>query len=210
MRFRSTRIALIAAGVLVALGILAWMFRIPLARGAAEAWVVNDPVKPAEIAAVLGGGAQYRSFAAAALYTNGLVRTVLVMNCRLAPSEAGLEVSAETELIERVLAHQGVPADRTVRLKATVSSTYEEVLAIREWAVEHQVRSVIIPTDAFHTRRLRRLVRRAFEGTGIEGRVQAINPPGYEWQRWWQSERGTLAFENEVAKSLLYAFRPVR
>lgn len=207
---RLRKLALALAAASVALGLALWTFRVPLARGAARAWVVDDPLEPAEVAAVLGGGAQYRSFAAAALYTNGLVRTVLVMNCRLSPQESGRGVSAETELIERVLAHQGVPRDRTIRLKASVSSTYEEVLAIREWALEHGIRRVVIPTDAFHTRRLRRLVRRAFEGTGIEGRVQAINPPGYDWQNWWQSERGTLAFENEVAKSVLYAFRPVR
>ena len=44
-----------------------WFERAPLLRGAADLWIVSDPVMTADVVAVLGGGLNERPFAAAAL-----------------------------------------------------------------------------------------------------------------------------------------------
>jgi hypothetical protein len=48
----------------------AWIEREALLRGAADLWIVSDPVTPADAVVVLGGGIDMRPFVAADLYTN--------------------------------------------------------------------------------------------------------------------------------------------
>ena len=63
------------AGVMLAS--IAWQTRERWLSGAAQAWVVNDPVERADAVMVLGGGAQFRSFEAARMYREGLASKVL-------------------------------------------------------------------------------------------------------------------------------------
>src|SRR5262245_60529477 len=64
---------------LTCLGAGVWRAREPLLRGAADLWIVSDPViARTDAAAVLGGGLDTRPFAAAELYQKGLVPKILV------------------------------------------------------------------------------------------------------------------------------------
>ena len=47
-------IAVVVLLVAVAGGV--WLERVPLLRGAADLWIVSDPVSHADVVAVLGGG----------------------------------------------------------------------------------------------------------------------------------------------------------
>ncbi len=51
-------------------------------RGAANLWVVSDPITPADAVVVLGGGVDVRPFAAADLYEKGLINKILVSRAR--------------------------------------------------------------------------------------------------------------------------------
>ena len=73
--FRSLLALTLSLAVLIA-GI--WLAHEPLLRGAADLWIVSDPVSRPDVVAVLGGGLEVRPFAAAELYRTGLVRKVLV------------------------------------------------------------------------------------------------------------------------------------
>ena len=64
--------------ILTALGSGAWLERNALLQGAADLWVVSDPITPADAVVVLGGGADVRPFIAADLYAKGLVQKILV------------------------------------------------------------------------------------------------------------------------------------
>ena len=75
---RRARRSIAAALIMVGLAGLAWAARAPLLRGAADLWIVSDPLTPADVAVVLGGGLDVRPFAAAELYHKGLVKKVLV------------------------------------------------------------------------------------------------------------------------------------
>jgi hypothetical protein len=75
---RRARRSIVAALILSGLAGLAWAARAPLLRGVADLWIVADPLTPADVAVVLGGGLDVRPFAAAELYHKGLVKKVLV------------------------------------------------------------------------------------------------------------------------------------
>src|SRR5512143_3207054 len=90
---------------------LAWSERAPLLRGAANLWIVSDPVTPADAAVVLGGGLDLRPFAAAELYHKGLVKKVLVSQVTDGRAVAIGAQPGHTEVNRQVLLKLGVPAD---------------------------------------------------------------------------------------------------
>jgi uncharacterized SAM-binding protein YcdF (DUF218 family) len=197
-------LALLALGVLLA---FAFVFRSPLLRGSAHAWIVNQPLTRADVIVVLGGGIDTRPFEAARLYHQGLARKILVMNPRpSAPAELGL-LPGEAELTREILLKQKVPADAIVVPANLVTNSYDEAVTLRNWARPNRVRRVIIPTDVFHTRRVQWLYGKELKGTGIRVEVDAVPVREYSVDDWWRHEQGIIAFQNEVLKYAYYRLK---
>ena len=175
--------------------------------GIIHAWVVNDPIENADAVLVLGGGAQYRAFAAARLLREGRAAKVLYSSAEVPAEEAGRSVSLDTKFTELVLEHEGIPAAARERFGRAVSSTREEIFALREWATRNQARTIIVPTDAFHSRRLSRLTREVFHDSETRVLVIVVDLPGFRWQEWWRHEFGVITFHNELVKSIINALR---
>src|ERR1043165_6387477 len=88
-----------------------WLERLALLQGAADLWVVSDPITSADAVVVLGGGADVRPFVAADLYGRGVGHRVLVSQVDDARSTEIGVVPSHNELNVRVLRKLGVPAD---------------------------------------------------------------------------------------------------
>lgn len=178
--------------------------RAPLLRQVAALWIVNDVRAHADAIVVLGGGLEYRPFEAARLYREGAAPRVLVAQPELPPTvQMGL-TTPEYVLAREVLLSNGVPASAIQLLGTNVMSTRDEALACKQWVTETKARSVIIPTELFHTRRARWIFCQALRGTTAEIHVAAVIPPRYTATNWWQTEDGLVAFQNEVIKSVYY------
>jgi uncharacterized SAM-binding protein YcdF (DUF218 family) len=187
-----------------ALLLVCYVFRAPLLTGVANVWIVNDVPKKADALVVLGGGVQYRPFAAARLYKKGFAAKVLIMDVKLGATDNIGLTQPQKDLTRGVLLKQGVPEHAIEAVGRAVSNTSEESLAVRDWAMQHAAKSLIIVTENFHTRRARWIFRKRFKGTGADIQVVAIEPAEYLAQTWWHSEEGMLAFQNEIIKSLYY------
>lgn len=199
---------MLAAGLAVgALG--CFLLRASLLAGAARAWIVDDAPGKVDAIAVLGGGAQFRTFAAARLYHAGVAPKIAFMDVGLGPEERarGETVSGETRLLRAVLLSERVPEESIVLVGRGETSTAEEARALRDWAVQAGVKRLLIPTDYFHTRRVSWYFRKVFAGTGIETRVQAVPVGAYTPADWWRHEDGVITFQNEAIKSALYFVR---
>lgn len=190
--------------VFCALILVVYLCRAPLLRGVARAWVVNDRLTRADVIVVLGGGPSTRPFTAAKLFHQGLAPLVLLTNPKptgttelgLAPTEANLERS--------ILMKENVPAESIVIARRYVNSTYEEALAVRNWAATNNVRRIIIPTDSFHTRRAGWVFRKELKPLGIQVVVDAVPVREYSLTDWWQHEQGIVAFHDEILKYAYY------
>src|SRR5262249_47075797 len=108
---RSVRRLAAAVLIIAALAGLAWAQRAPLLRKAADLWTVSDPITPADVAVVLGGGLDVRPFAAAELYHQGLVKKVLVSEVADGRAVAIGATIGNTESNRRVLLKLGIPAE---------------------------------------------------------------------------------------------------
>jgi uncharacterized SAM-binding protein YcdF (DUF218 family) len=181
-----------------------YFFRAPILRAAANAWIVNEPATKADAIYLLGGGLDYRPFAAAKLYCNGLAPRVLVSQPHLSPTEEAGLMPTEASVARNVLLTNGVPPTALEVVGTNMTSTRDEAFALKSWVEQHNAHTVLIPTDIFHTRRVRWIFRKALRGTGAEVHVLALEPPRYDRTNWWHQETGIIAFQNEIIKSFYY------
>ncbi len=186
------------------LALAAWFLRAPLLTGLAEAWVVDDPVAKADAIVVLGGRPDLRAVEAARLYHQGIAPRILYMDVKLSPSaEIGITLS-EREQTRQLLLSNNVPESALIAVGQSVASTYDESRAVWAWIGESGAKSVLIPTDIFHTRRVRWVFRKELKGTGAEVHTRAIQPAEYGVTNWWQYQEGLITFQNEFVKYLFY------
>jgi uncharacterized SAM-binding protein YcdF (DUF218 family) len=183
---RAARRRLSAAFAVVAVvGIGTWVGREWLLLSAADLWSVSDPIGPADVVAVFGGGIADRPLAAARYYQEGLAKKIVV---DLAETEAAL-----FEL--------GIPASAIETFGSGLKNTHQEALALRDWSERNNARSIIVPTEIFSTRRVRWMLHRAF-GDGFVIRVIALDL--LSRNDWWRHAQGVSAFQNEILKHIYY------
>jgi uncharacterized SAM-binding protein YcdF (DUF218 family) len=193
--------------LMIALAALMWFHREALLRYAAEQWVVSDDIHPADVIVILGGGLETRPFAAAEDYRNGLAHKVLVANVPSSRVETLGILPAHTAINRRVLIKLGVPETDIESMGTELSTTYEEGQALRDWAVRAHANSVIVPIEAFSSRRVRWTLTQALAGTGTSVQIQMLHYLDYNYVEWWKTHAGLIAFQNEVMKYLYYRYK---
>jgi uncharacterized SAM-binding protein YcdF (DUF218 family) len=198
---------LVLFAVLGLLLALAYILRAPLLTAFARAWIVDEKPVPADAIVVLGGGLECRPYAAAKLFKEGYAPKILIMDVAMSPTEqAGLK-EPERDLTRKILQQQGVPDTAVEPVGRSVRNTFQESLGVRDWALAHNVKRLLITTDIFHTRRVKWLFGKQFKRNGIDLRVVAVQPWDYQSTNWWQIEPGLVAFQNEWVKLPYYWFK---
>lgn len=196
--------ALLALCALLAIG---YVFREPLLRGAASAWIVNDSLSKADVIVVLSGGMETRPFEAARLYHLGLAPKILLTSPKPTPAEQLGLTAAEPEIARRILIKKDVPAPAIAVAPGMVNSTYDESIAVRDWAKTNHIKRIIIATDVFHTRRACWMFRRELKRLGVQVEMDAVPVREYTVADWWKHEQGVVAFQNEALKYAYYRFK---
>jgi uncharacterized SAM-binding protein YcdF (DUF218 family) len=213
----------LSAGVLLSASLLAvlggWLDRAQILRAAVRAWVVSDSIAPADAVAVLAGGVKTRPFAAAAHYKRGTAKQVLVSSVRSSSGEQADNVPLDgawqvvrcsgptCDLNRVVLLKLGVPPESIASFGIEVSNTYEEARALAEWAKANKIRSIIVPTDFFSTRRVRWILNKQLSSVGVRVGVQALPPLEYAVDNWWQHEDAVSSFQIELIKYVYYRLK---
>jgi uncharacterized SAM-binding protein YcdF (DUF218 family) len=199
---------LILAALLLFAGAL-YLARERVLVGAARFLTVRDALEPCDVILVLSGGVNDRPELAAKLYARGLAPSILLIRKELSPIEARGLVPEEVILARRLLLAEGVPAAAIGELgtERRATSTFDEARLFRRYAREHGVRSVIVVTNPYHTRRARWIFRRVLRDTG----VRILMAPSKSWafseENWWRNERGMITYVNEYIKFLWYLWR---
>jgi uncharacterized SAM-binding protein YcdF (DUF218 family) len=192
--------------IVAVLGTGAWVGGNWLLTSAADFWIISDPLGPADAVAIFGGGLGDRPFAAAQYYRQGLVTKVLVSDNRRDPAERYGRVMSEVAASEAILLSLGTPESAIATFGNALGNTHQEVLALRDWAERHNLRSIIVPTEIFSTRRVRWMLHRAFP-SGFVIRVIAVETSEYRRDDWWRHVQGVTAFENEFIKYVYYVLK---
>ena len=201
-RSRIRRRLLLAALVFGLWVLVAW--------AAARLLIVNNPPAPADVIVVLSGSAVYseRTQHAAEFYRQGLANRILLTNDN-ARGEWSTEEQRNPFFYERArnnLLRLGVPADRIEVLSTPVTNTYDEAVALREYAATNKLRSLLVVTSAYHSRRVLWTFERVFGQTSIAINVQSVaageqTPPPLTW---WLHLRGWQMVGGEYVKNVYY------
>lgn len=208
MRLRSLFSFRVLRFVLAAL--FAWAL---LAWAAAEGLIVRAPLAHADAIVVLSGSNAYveRTTRAAALFHESRAPLVVLTNddTRGGWSNALQRNPYFVERATEELLNAGVPAERIKIVPGVVSSTQNEALIIRDYAVAERFRSILVVTSGYHSRRALRSLRNSFEGSGIDVGLEPapIGPANASRAWWWLQPDGWRTVAGEYVKLVYYWFR---
>jgi uncharacterized SAM-binding protein YcdF (DUF218 family) len=183
--------------------LVVWMV---LAALAPRALVVSAPLASADAIVVMSGSSAYRERTqkAAQLYRDGRAPLVVVTD----DNTRGGWSSAEQRnpyFVERAideLIKDGVPQERIRLAPGTAASTHTEALIIKAYAANQGLRSVLIVTSSYHSRRALRTLRQAFAGTETTVGLEPVNdrPSAF----WWLRPEGWRTIGVEYVKLIYY------
>jgi uncharacterized SAM-binding protein YcdF (DUF218 family) len=203
----ASRWAVVPLLLLASMFVTVWLDRVTLLGMAAHQWIVSDPVAPADAVVVLGGYREERAIAASEYYHKGLVSRVLVSNGRQSKEQKLGLAPSEGALTRELLLRLGIPENAVETLGPTLQNTYEEAIALREWASRSHARNVLVPTEALSARRVRWIMRRELAATGTRVAVPALDLPENGGRGRWKDDGAFVAFQNEVIKYAYYRLK---
>ena len=190
--------------------IVAWMI---VAWLAARALIVSAPLSSADAIVVLSGSSAYveRTQKAAELYREGRAPLVLLTDdhTRGGWSSAQQRNPFFVERATEELIKAGVPAERIQVIPGLASSTRDEALIVKDYAVAEKLQNVLVVTSAYHSRRALRTFRKTFAGTGTIIGLEPV-PLGSQTPSpafWWLWPSGWRNVASECVKFTYYWFR---
>ena len=175
--------------------------------------ITEAPLDTADVIVVLGGSANYQERAreAAQLLLEGRSQRILITN----DNARGPWSSSEQrnpffyERSAEEIRSAGVPANSIDVLMTPVANTHEEAVLVRKYAEEQGLRSVLIVTSAYHSRRALWVFSRVFRNTDIQ--IGLISGPlGIESPKaatWWLTARGWRSVPTEYVKMVYYVIK---
>lgn len=186
-------LAICLFGLLVA-GIVGYFLREPLGAMAASFLVRAEPPVKADAALVLGGDDDgERTLKAAQLAKAGWVPVVYLSGPK---SLTGYESG---EMLSFAKAH-GFPASMFQEIHHSSTSTRAEAAAVTPELRRRGIRSILLVTSLYHTRRACYLFHRA--APDLEIHAVAAPDPDFTLGSWWKSRRGRKIFVLEWMKTL--------
>jgi uncharacterized SAM-binding protein YcdF (DUF218 family) len=203
-----TRLGTLGVGVLVGLGAL-YLSRTLWLPAIGGFLIVADPLTPAEVVLPLAGDLE-RIYYAAKLHQAGYAERVLLTNL---PLDTQAARDAHLRRAHAIAASVGVPEARIRVVPGFAETTFEEARRVRAHLERLEVRSLLVVTSPWHTRRARMNLRAAFRGSGIRLSVQPVPPdalpPGelhpYRTRTWWRARSTRLTTLDEYLKLAAYA-----
>jgi len=187
--------------------LLLYFFRISLLQCAAGYLICEDLPSKSQIAFVLSGAPSERSAKAAEIFKKGYFNKIVCTGENHPQDFRALGVDmTEAELTKLALIKLGVP-DSSIDLLKEGSSTLEESDAILKYCVEKKINQIEIVSSRFHTRRVRSVFKEKFAEENIEVKIIGAPAVGYEESKWWESEYGLLALNNEYVKLFYYCIK---
>ena len=175
--------------------------------------IVNKHLQQADAIAILSGSSAYieRTHKAAELYHQGRAATIVLTNDNL-QSGWSTGLNRNPYFVERAmleLEDSGVPQDRIRVLPESVSNTYEESIAVRKYAVSNRLRSLLVVTSAYHSRRAWWIFHRVFSDSGIVLGIETSEPGNQSPNPaiWWLRPRGWRDVAGEYIKLAYYFWK---
>jgi len=152
--------------------------------------VASDPIEPVTALIMLSGGTESRMAEVLRLYQKGIAEKVILTETGQVLWEVeGTEFTYSTD-VRTQLINAGIPAGEILITKGVANSTKEEARAVRELMEYYAIKSGIVVTDPYHTRRTRIIFWDIFTYSGIHLGVHPVEDSWYKPSSWFVSAQG--------------------
>lgn len=175
--------------------------------------IVSAPLERADVIVVLSGSSTLaeRTQHAAQIYSQNRAQRILLTT----DNHQGGWSSAEQrnpyfhEIAIKDLTRLGVPSQNIEVIKPPVGSTWDEAVLVSDYAKTHNLRSILIVTSAYHSRRALWSFRSTFHATNTQIGLDPVStgiqtPPPTTW---WLHGRGWQLVLVEYLKLIYYLCR---
>lgn len=170
--------------------------------------VVSAPLASADAIVVLSGSSAYleRTQKAAQLYREGRAPLVLLTDDH---TRGGWNSAQQRNpfFVERAmeeLVKAGVPQDAIRIAPGVAASTHDEAIIIKDYAAAETLRSVLVVTSAYHSRRALRALRQTLDGTGTTVGIESVQSDSVQSAFWWLRPQGWRTVGGEYVKLIYY------
>jgi uncharacterized SAM-binding protein YcdF (DUF218 family) len=178
----------------------------------AENLIVEKPLERADAILVLGGSRTYkeRTQKAAELFKQGVAPKIFLTDDGEFAGWSRTEKRNPpfVELARDALVAKGVPPENIEILGPLATGTIYEARILSEKVKEANLRSVLIVTSAYHTRRALSTFQRILAENNQSPELGITAPPPGEQTpppaRWWLSPFGWQMVAGEYVKSVVY------
>jgi uncharacterized SAM-binding protein YcdF (DUF218 family) len=184
----------------------------PILKWIGATLVRADAVEASDAIVQLAGGEGDRELETAAMFASRAAPIVVLTTGRDDPAvpelrRRNVKVERYIERSRRYLQELGVPAAAIIVLPELATSTADEANIVSAWIKTRNIKSLIIVTSAFHTRRAGYIFERTLRGTGVVIRTHPTTFDRYKPDSWW-TDRNTLQTGLiEWQKTLYYRLR---
>lgn len=169
----------------------------------------EDPLQQADAIFVFAGTVSERPLEAAELYHSGyapriVITRAVVEQAILEVRRRGVRIPTEYDSNREVLRQLRIPDAALVTPEFVHDNTAEEARTLRELALAHDWRRVIVVSSKYHLRRIAIATRRQLRGTDVEILARGSRFDRAVPERWWTSRRDIRALMTEVPKTIAY------
>lgn len=190
--------------MLIAVGIT---FKTSILRSFSNYLMKQGEPQKADAMVVLSGNAFDRGNEGARLYKQGLTNRILCPGGNMEHLFLIMgDTVYESDMCKKNIAKNGVP-DSLITAIHYGTSTAEEADTILGYCKAHKLRTIIVVSSLFHTRRASNVYVKRFAKEGIKVIVRGAHDSFYDENQWWQNEYGLIALNNEYVKLLYYAIK---
>lgn len=144
--------------------------------------IISSDLQAANAIVILSGGDEPRMSEALRLYNENYAKMIIL-------TETGQNIEGYSQLhsfdMRIVLLSNGVPSGNIFITDRLVSSTRDEALAVKNLMINQQMKSAIIVTDPYHTRRAFNIFKENFKDTDIRLSIQPVHNSWYNSRTWF-------------------------
>jgi len=188
-------------GLVIAVGlVILVVFHAPILEGMARWLIVQDKLEKADAIVVLAGDSNGERVAQGVeLYKKGYAKFILM--------SGGPVMWKETyaENMRRQARSLGIP-DKDIWVQAQSESTYEDARFSYSILKERNVKSIILVTSPFHSRRATRTAKRVF-GREIKIISFPVQKSRSRAEGWWTRHEDTQTIIWELEAMIFYALK---
>lgn len=163
---------------------------------------VQTKIANADVIVVLAGGGPERLCHGIELLKRGLAPAIWYTG------DMPLETRSDLMDAEQALSlaeRRGVPRNKITLLPST--STFEDGKSISALIKEKKIKSIIVVTSWYHTRRAMNVIHHCITDTNVAVYMSSSTNLPYSPDNWWKEEEGLVAVNNEIIKTALYWWR---